>query len=137
MVLRLPDGVSLPAAETALDAMTLALDRQAPDADRDRDPKSRQLRLMPAGTFGLATPEQRAFVYAFNFVIWLLILSLLCANLANLLLARGSRRRREIALRLSVGASRHASSASSSPRASCCRSPEAPPASARPTGSAA
>ncbi len=106
MVLRLPHGVSLPAAETALDAMTLALDRQAPDADRDRDPKSRQLRLMPAGTFGLTTPEQRAFVYAFNFVMWVLILSLLCANLANLLLARGSRRRREIALRLSVGASR-------------------------------
>ena len=90
MVLRLPHRVSIPAAETALDAMTLALDRQAPDPDRDRDPKSRLLRLMPAGTFGLTTPEQRAFVYAFNVVMWVLILSLLCANLANLLLARGS-----------------------------------------------
>jgi predicted permease len=106
MVVRLPHGVGIPAAEAALDAMTLALDRQAPDADRDRDPKSRQLRLMPAGTFGLTTPEQRAFVYSFNFVMWVLILSLVCANLANLLLARGSQRRREIALRLSVGASR-------------------------------
>jgi predicted permease len=106
MVLRLPHGVSIPAAESALDWLTLALDRQVPDADRDRDPKSRQLRLMPAGTFGLTTPEQRAFVYSFNFVMWVLILSLVCANLANLLLARGSRRRREIALRLSVGASR-------------------------------
>src|ERR1017187_9600780 len=106
MVVRLPHGVSIPAAEAALDAMTLALDRQAPDADRDRDPKSRQLRLMPAGTFGLTTPEQRAVVYSFNFVMWVLILSLVCANLANLLLARGSQRRREIALRLSMGASR-------------------------------
>jgi predicted permease len=106
MVLRLPHGVSITAAESALDATTLALDRQVPDADRDRDPKSRQLRLMPAGTFGLTTPEQRAFVYSFNLAMWALILSLVCANLANLLLARGSQRRREIALRLSMGASR-------------------------------
>src|ERR1035437_8682570 len=106
MVVRLPHGVTIPAAESALDAMTLALDRQMPNADLDRDPKSRQLRLIPAGTFALATPEQRAFVYSFNFVMWVLILSLVCANLANLLLARGSQRRREIALRLSMGASR-------------------------------
>jgi predicted permease len=106
MVVRLPHGVSIKAAESAFNAMTLALDRQAPDADRDRNPKSRQMGLMPAGTFGLTTPEQRAFVYSFNFVMWVLILSLVCANLANLLLARGSQRRREIALRLSMGASR-------------------------------
>lgn len=105
VVFRLAHGVTLPAAEAALDSMTRLLDRET-GARHGRDRKGRVVRLMPAGTVGYARPEQHALVDTFNVVLWALVLSLVCANLAGLLLARGSQRRREIAIRLSVGASR-------------------------------
>jgi len=105
VVFRLAPGVTLPTAEAALDAMTRNLDQET-GAWHGRDRKGRVVRLMPAGTVGYARPEQHAFVDTFNVVLWALVLSLVCANLAGLLLARGSQRRREIAIRLSVGASR-------------------------------
>jgi predicted permease len=105
VVFRLAHGVTLAAAEAVLDAMTRNLDQET-GARHARDPKGRVVRLMPAGTVGYATPEQHAFIDTFNVVLWALVLSLVCADLASLLLARGSQRRREIAIRLSVGASR-------------------------------
>jgi predicted permease len=103
VVFRLAPGVTMPQAEAALDAITRNFDRETGARPGH---KGRVVRLMPAGTVGYATPEQHALVDTFNVVLWALVLSLVCANLAGLLLARGSQRRREIAIRLSVGASR-------------------------------
>jgi predicted permease len=105
VVFRLAPGVTLPTAEAALDAMTRNLDQET-GVRHDRDRKGRSVRLMPAGTVGYARPEQHALIDTFNVVLWALVLSLVCANLAGLLLVRGGQRRREIAIRLSVGASR-------------------------------
>ena len=105
VVFRLAAGVKMSTAEAALDSITRNLDREY-GLEHTRDQKGRVAWLMPAGTIMYISPEQSAFIDTFDVVLWALVLSLVCANLASLLLARGSQRRREIAIRLSVGASR-------------------------------
>jgi predicted permease len=105
VVLRLAPGVTMPMAAATFNTIARNLDRDN-GVPSGPDGKGRALRLMPAGTTMYITPEQRALVNTFNVALWALVLALVCTNLANLLLARGSQRRREIAVRLSVGASR-------------------------------
>ena len=98
---RLKPQVALPQAQADLAAITASLARQFPTTDDGLN-----VTLDQPGLFGgsLRTP-----VKAFSLGLLLLaglVLVMACVNLAVLLAARGADRRRELAIRLSIGAGR-------------------------------
>src|ERR1019366_5055868 len=104
VLVRLRPGVTMAATEARLDAHTREFDRQT--AMRGPEQKGRQVHLLLAGQASPLSIPERSLVVTFYTLLVALILSLTCSNLAGLILARGSARSREIAIRLSIGASR-------------------------------
>jgi predicted permease len=98
---RLKPGTSLAAAETALNAIALQLEREHPEVN-----EGRRIALSPPGLMGSPVRRAASSFAAILMAVVAFALLLACTNLANLLLARASERRAEIALRLSLGASR-------------------------------
>jgi len=104
-LLCLAPGASVESAEARMDAITRHLDELDASAPPRAD-KGRRITLVSAGSMVPLPPQMKFAVAGFLFALMGLIMAIACMNLANMLLARGANRRKELAIRLSVGASR-------------------------------
>ena len=98
---RLKPGVGVKEAEASLNLFAQQLAKEYPDSN-----EGQTVMLTPPG---FIIPDLRGSVVSFTWILMAavgLVLLITCINLAGLLLARATDRRREIAIRLALGASR-------------------------------
>jgi predicted permease len=101
----LAPGVTPAQAESALDGVTRRLDADDPSAPPQTD-KARRVTLVPAGTRAPIPPELKRALEGFYEVLMGIVIVIACMNLGTMLMARGANRRKEFAIRMSIGASR-------------------------------
>jgi len=100
---RLKPGVTMQQAEANLQTVAAQLAKEYPN-----DNDGRNVRLLPLAQTTVGPNGRQLFVKAGMMLMTVvgLVLLIACANLANLLLARGTDRRRELAVRMSLGATK-------------------------------
>src|SRR5260370_26330794 len=103
----LAPGVTLESAEATLDATTRRLDEQDTACQPPvRPDKARPVTLLLSAPMLPLPRNLKSVLIGFFAVLMGLIMTIACMNLANMLLARGANRRKELAIRLAIGASR-------------------------------
>src|SRR5215813_8126053 len=98
---RLKPGFSARQAEASLNLLAQQLAKEYPDTN-----EGQSIKIVPPG---LILPDLRGAIVSFTSVLMaavVLVLVVTCTNLAGLMLARATDRRREIAIRLAMGANR-------------------------------
>ncbi|HLY18608.1 MAG TPA: ABC transporter permease [Bryobacteraceae bacterium] len=98
---RLKPGVTMPQAQAGLNSVARGLAREYP-----KDDDGMKITLSPTGLAGNYIRGSVIGFAAALFGVSCLVLLLACTNLASMLMARAADRRKEIALRLAVGAAR-------------------------------
>jgi predicted permease len=101
---RLKSGISIDSAEAEMDTVARQLEQDNGKANTERH--DRLVRLVPGGKLLPLRKEDVPFFSSFLLVLTALIMLIACSNVANMMLARAAGRRREIAVRLAIGASR-------------------------------
>jgi putative ABC transport system permease protein len=97
-IARLKPGVSIDEAQTQMTAIARALEHETPQRNANWGARVIALRDELSGEY------RRALLILAGAVAFVLLIA--CANVANLLLARGAARQREIAIRAALGAGR-------------------------------